>query len=74
MHIYNNEKKSLMLMHSPKILEVSQNISFYFDAIMGNNNNDNIRFSLREIMQAYIEIALNLNLNFYIRLLLKQIP
>ena len=49
MHTYNNEKKSLMLMHSPKILEVSQDISFYFDAIMENNNNDNIRFSLREI-------------------------
>ena len=72
-HTYNNKKKNLVLMHLPKIPEVSQGIGSYLAAIIQNNDNDNIRFYLRDIRQAYIEIASNLNLNFYIRPLSKLI-
>ncbi len=61
-----------MLMHSPKIPDISQDINFWL-AIMRDNDNNNTRFYLRDITQAYIEIASNLNLDFYIRLLFKLI-
>ena len=54
-------------MHSPKIPGVSQDIGSYLAAIIQNNDNDNIRFYLQDITQAYIKIALDLNLDFYIR-------
>ena len=68
-HTYNDKKKNLMLMHSPKIPEVSQSIGSCLATIIRDNDNDNFRFYLRDIRQAYIEIVLNNNLNFYIRLL-----
>ena len=73
MHTYNDKMKNLMLMHSPKIPRVSQGIGSCLTAIIGDNDNDNIRFYLRNITQAYIEIASNLNLDFYIRPLSKLI-
>lgn len=48
-YIYNNNKKNLILMHLLKILEVSQNISFCFVAIIWNNDNNNINFDLQNI-------------------------
>ena len=66
MHAYNNEKKNLVLMHSPKITRVSQSISSYFTAIIRDNDNNNIRFYLQDITQPYIEIASDLNPDFYI--------
>ncbi len=68
-HAYNDEKKSLALMHSPKIPGVSQGIGSCLDAIIRDDNNNNIRFNLREITQAYVEIVSDLNPDFYIRLL-----
>lgn len=65
MHIYNNKKKNFILIYLSKILEVSQDISFYFITII-ENNNKNISFYLCNIMQAYVKITLNLNLKFYI--------
>ncbi len=72
-HAYNDEKKNLMLMHSPKIPGVSQGIGSYLAAIIQDDDNNNIRFYLRNITQAYVEIASELNLNFYIRPLSKLI-
>ncbi len=72
-HTYNDEKKNLVLIHSPKIPEVSQGIGSCPTAIIRDNDNDNISFYLREITQAYIEIASDLNPDFYIRLLSKLI-
>ena len=66
MYIYNNKKKNLMLIYSAKILRISQSISFYFVIIIQDNNNDNIRFYLWDIIKAYVEIALDFNSNFYI--------
>ena len=60
-------------MHSSKILEVSQGIGSCLTAIIQNNDNDNIRFYLRDITQAYIKIAWDFNPNFYIRPLSKTI-
>ena len=68
-HTYNDEKKNLMLMHSPKIPEVSQGISSCLAAIMRDDDNDNIKFYLQDITQAYVEIASDLNPDFYILLL-----
>ena len=67
MHTYNDKKKNLVLMHSPKISKVSQSISSCFAAIIRDNDNDIIRFYLRDIRQAYIDIAANFNLDFYIQ-------
>lgn len=64
MYAYNDEKKIFMLMHLPKIPKVNQGIGFCLVSIIWNNNNDNIRFYLQDIMQAYIEIVLDFNLNF----------
>lgn len=72
-HTYNNGKKNLMLMHSPKILRVSHGISFCFFAIIQDHDNNNIRFHLWDIRQIYVEIALNFNPSFNIRLLSKFI-
>ena len=72
-HAYNDEKKNLMLMHSSKIPEVSQGIDSCLAAIIQDDDNDNIRFYLRDITQAYVEIASDLNPNFYIRPLSKPI-
>lgn len=68
MYTYNNKKNNIILLHLSKILGLSQDICFYF-----NNNNENIRFYLRDITQAYIKIASNLYPNFHIRLLSKVI-
>ena len=73
MHVNNDKKKYFVLIHSPKIIKVSQGISFCLAAIIENNNNDIIRFYLRDIIQAYIKIASDLNLDFYIQLLFKLI-
>ncbi len=73
MHVYNDEKKNLMLMYLPKILGVRQGISFYFAAIIQDNDNDNIRFYLRDITKAYLEISLDLNSDSYIQPLSKLI-
>ena len=51
-HVYNDEEKNLILIHSPKILGVSQGISSYLAAIIQDDDNDNIRFYLPNIMQA----------------------
>ena len=67
MHAYNDEKKNFVLIHSPKIPGVSQGIGSYLVAIIQDDDNDNIRFYLQDITQAYIEIVLDLNLDFYIR-------
>ena len=72
-HTYNNEKKNLVLMHSRKIPEVSQGIGSCLAIIMQDNDNNNIRFYLRDITQVYIEIASDLNLDFYIRPLFELI-
>ncbi len=56
-----------MLMYLPKILGVSQGISFYFLAIIWDNDNNNIRFYLQDITQAYVEIISDLNPNSYIQ-------
>lgn len=45
MYAYNNEKKNLILIYSPKILRVSQSIGFCL-----NNDNCNIRFYLWDII------------------------
>ena len=65
-YFYNYEKKNLVLIYSLKIQVVSQGINFCLTAIIQNNNNNNITFYLWDIMQTYIEIALDI-LNFYIR-------
>ena len=57
----------IMQMDSPKTPKVSRAIGSYHAAIIQDNNNNNIMFYLWDIMQAYIEIALDLNLDFYIR-------
>lgn len=54
-------------MHLPKILVISQGISFCIAAIMRDNNNNNIRFFLWDIAQVYDKIALNFNLDSYIQ-------
>lgn len=56
-----------MLMYLPKIPEVKQSIGFGLATIIQDNDNNNIRFYLQDIIQAYIEIALDLNPDFYIR-------
>ena len=66
MHAYNDEEKNLVLIHSPKIPGVSRGIGSYLVAIIQDNDNDNIRFYLQDIIQAYIEIASDFNLDFYI--------
>lgn len=48
-HIYNDEKKNLVLIHSPKILGVSQGIGFCLTVIMQDNDNNNIKFYLQDI-------------------------
>ena len=58
MYYYNNEKKNLVLMHLPKILKVCQNISLCFTVMIKNNDNNNIRFYLRDIIQAYCNIVI----------------
>ena len=73
MHIYNDEKKNLVLMHSPKIPEVSQGIGSCLTAIIQDNDNNNIRFYLRDITKAYVEIASDFYPNFYIQPLSKLI-
>lgn len=72
-HIFNNKKKNFMLMYLLKILKISQNISFCFAVISQDNNNYNIRFYIQDITQIYVEITLELNLNFFIQLLFKLI-
>ncbi len=75
-YTYNDEKKNLknlVLIHLPKIPEVSQSIGSCLTAIIQDNDNKNIKFYLQDIMQAYIEIASDLNLNFYIQLLFELI-
>ena len=52
MHTYNDDEKNLMLIHSPKIPRVSQDIGSYLAAIIQDDDNDNIRFYLQDIMQA----------------------
>ncbi len=51
-HAYNVEKKSLTLMHSLKIPKVSQGIGSCLTTIMQDDNNNNIKFNLREITKA----------------------
>ena len=72
-HAYNDKKKNLVLMHSPKIPGFSQGIGSCLPAIIRDDDNNNIKFYLRDITQAYIEIASDLNLNFYIQPLSKLI-
>ncbi len=75
-HAYNDEKKNLknlVLIYLPKIPEVSQSISFCLAAIIWDDDNDNIKFYLWNITQAYVEITLDLNSDFYIRPLSKLI-
>ena len=62
-----------MLIHSPKIPGVSQDNGSYVAAIIWDNDNNNIMFYLWDIIQAYVEIALDLNPDFYIRPLSKLI-
>lgn len=50
MHNYIDEKKILMLIYLSKIPEVSQDISYCFAAMIQNNDNDNIRFYLQNII------------------------
>ncbi len=72
-HTYNDKKENLMLIHSPKIPEVRQGIGSCFPDIIRDDDNNNIRFYLRDIMQAYVEIASDFNPDFCIRLLLEVI-
>ena len=72
-NIYNDEKKNLMLIHSSKIPEVRQSIGSCLAAIFQADDNNNIRFYLQDIMQVYIEIASDLNLDLYIQPLSKLI-
>ena len=65
-HVYNNKKKIFVLIYLSKIPGVSQDIDFCFAAIIGDNDNDNIRFYLPDITQIYTEIPSDLNLDFYI--------
>ena len=60
-------------MHSPKIPGVSQGIFSCLAAIIRDDDNDNIRFYLRDNMQVHVEIASDLNPDFYIRPLSKLI-
>lgn len=65
-HTYNDKKKNLVLKHLPKILKVSQGIDSCFIAIIQENDNNNVRFYLQDIKQAYIKIASNINPDFYV--------
>ena len=56
-----------------QIPEVSQGIGSCLAAIIQDNDNDNIRFYLQDLTQAYVEIASDLNPDFYIRPLSKLI-
>ena len=56
-HAYNDEKKNSVLGYLSKIPRVSQGTSFYFATIIWDDDNDNIRFYLRDIMHAYVDIA-----------------
>ena len=56
-----------------KIPRVSQGISSCLATMIQDNYNDNIRFYLRDITRAYIEISSDLNPDFYIRPLSKLI-
>ena len=53
-----------MLIYSPKILKVSQDIGFCLIIIIKYNDNNNIKFYLSDIIKTYIEITLNFNPNF----------
>ena len=70
-HTYNDKKKNFVLMHFPKIPGVNQGISYYLIAINRDNDNDNIKFYLWNIMQTFIETASDLNLDIYIQPLSK---
>lgn len=48
-------------------------MSSYLAAIIWDNDNDNNKFYLRDVMQAYVEIISELNRDFYIWPLYKQI-
>lgn len=48
-------------------------MNFCFIIIIQNNNNINIKFYLKTIMQIYIKFAFEFNLDFYIWLLSKLI-
>lgn len=65
-YTYNNGKKNLVLIYLPKISRVSYSIVSCLTTIFQNNNNDNIRFYFQNIRQVLIEIASNLNPDFYI--------
>ena len=66
-HAYNDKKKNLMQMDLPKISEVRRGIGSYLAAIIQDNDNNNIMFYSRDITQTYVEIASDLNPDFYIR-------
>ena len=72
-HTYNDEKKNLVLIYLLKLLGVSQGINSCFIVIIQRDDNNNIKFYLQDIMQAYVKIASNFYLDFYIRLLSKLI-
>lgn len=54
---FNDERNNIVLRHSPKIPEVSHYIGFCFATIIWDDKNDNIRFYLQNITQAYVEVA-----------------
>lgn len=66
MNIWNNNKKIFILIYLTKIPEVGLNIRFYFTTIIQKNDNNNIGFYINNIIQTYIKITLNFNLDFYI--------
>lgn len=61
---YNDKNKDLILTQSPLIQRISQCLFVCLTAIF--KNNDNIKFYLKDIMQAYIKSTFELNQNSYI--------
>ena len=61
---YNNQEKELVLTQSPTIQRVSQRLIL---CIATMKLDDNTHLYLRDISQAYVQSATNLNREFYVR-------
>ena len=59
--VYNDQEKELVLTQSPTIQQVSQRLILYIAAIGPHS------LYLRDILQAYVQSATNLNHEFYIQ-------
>ena len=67
---YNDQEKELVLTQSPTIQRVSQRLILCIAAMKLHNDihhHDSTHLYLRDISQAYVQSATNLNREFYIR-------